>query len=412
MIYRPYDPGKDEKAIVRVWQECGWFKSEVKEDELAAFRRFAACGSADVAELNGEAECLVLTAPGTIRLAETDLPFRAVTAVTVSRLLRQQGAAGELTARAVARAARDGEAVAGLGIFDQGFYDKLGFGNFPYDRFIRFDPAALRVPRLERVPVRLGYDDLPRIHANIQERRNGHGLVRIHDEGFTALSMREEEDCFGLGFEDEQGKLTHHLWMKPKEESGPYDVWWTVYRTPGEFVELLAVLRSLADQVVTVKMVEPPGIQIQDFLKRPFRTIDQTEGGKHQTGMKAASWRQARILDMPKTLAALSVSGGPVRFRLDLTDPLERYLPGDESWRGLAGSWTITLDGDGSRAERGAGEDLPLMNASVNAFTRLIFGVVPATGLAVSDDLAAPGTLLEELDRAIRLPKPEMVLEF
>jgi hypothetical protein len=42
----------------------------------------------------------------------------------------------------------------------------------------------------------------------------------------------------------------------------------------------------------------------------------------------------------------------------------------------------------------------------VNAFTRLWFGVRPASGLALSDELNAPPELLDALDRTLLLPQP------
>ena len=43
----------------------------------------------------------------------------------------------------------------------------------------------------------------------------------------------------------------------------------------------------------------------------------------------------------------------------------------------------------------------------MGAFTRLWLDVRPATGLAVTDELAGPQELLEELDWLLRLPDPK-----
>lgn len=412
MIYRPYDPKKDEKAAIRIWRECGWHDLKKSKKTLEAFRSFLGCGTADVAEYDGKAECLVTTHRGSIGLLKTELPFRAVTCVTVGRLLRRQGSAGKLTARAVMKAAVDGDAVAGLGVFDQGFYDKLGFGNFPYIHTVALDPLSLNVPRLKRPPVRLTVKDTPRITANIAERHFHHGLVKITLDGFWEMVVAESEEGFGLGFVDEEGRLSHHFWAKPKGESGPYDIWWMVYRDYEGLIELLSLLKNLGDQVNTFKLREPWGIQIQDLLKRPFRTREISEGGEHKNEMRAASWKQARILDMGKTLAALHLPAGQVRFNLELTDPIEAYLPDDAVWKGCGGNWTITLDEVGSTAEPGTVDGLPMMKASINAFTRLVFGVSTPGGLVVTDNLIAPATLLAELGEKLRLPAPDMVQIF
>ena len=39
----------------------------------------------------------------------------------------------------------EGALVAGLGMFDQGYYDKLGFGSGAYSHRVAFDPARLSV---------------------------------------------------------------------------------------------------------------------------------------------------------------------------------------------------------------------------------------------------------------------------
>ena len=412
MTYRSYDAKKDEKAAVRIWRECGWPDPKKNKKSLEAFRGFIGCGTADVAEYKGEAECLVTTHRGSIVLLKTELPFRAVTCVVVGRLLRRQGSAGELTARVVMRAAVEGDAVAGLGIFDQGFYDKLGFGNFPYIHTVALDPLSLNVPRLKRPPVRLTPKDIPRMTANIAERHFHHGLVKIPLDGFWGIIVAESEQGFGLGFEDEEGRLSHHFWAKPMGESGPYDIWWMAYRDYEGLIELLSLIKNLGDQVNTFKLREPWGIQIQDLLKRPLRTREISEGGKHRNEMRAASWKQARILNMEKTLAALRLPAGRVRFNLELTDPIEAYLPDDAAWKGCGGFWTVTLDETGSTAEPGTAEGPPMMKASINAFTRLVFGVSTPGGLALTDNLAAPAALLAELGEKLRLPTPDMVQIF
>jgi hypothetical protein len=48
----------------------------------------------------------------------------------------------------------------------------------------------------------------------------------------------------------------------------------------------------------------------------------------------------------------------------------------------------------------------------VNAFSRLWLGVRPASGLAVTDDLAGPSALLEQLDRVLLLPEPKPDWDF
>ena len=82
--------------------------------------------------------------------ASTSRPQR-VTAVTTSRIARKQGFARVMTARQLAEAAENGAEVAALGMFDQGFYDQVGFGTGGYEHSIRFDPARILTARSVRV---------------------------------------------------------------------------------------------------------------------------------------------------------------------------------------------------------------------------------------------------------------------
>jgi len=412
MTYRTYDPERDEAAAIRIWTECGWLKPDVGSDMLEAFRAFLACGDADVAQEKGAAECLVSTHAAFLRVLKVEVPFCVVSSVTVSRVLRQRGAAGTLLARVLARAAEAGDAAAGLGIFDQGFYDKLGFGCYPYLHRVSFDPLDLQVPRLERSPIRLSRKDIPRMVANIMERRPNHGMVRIPHPDFYRLETFEPENGFGLGFEDEDGRLSSHFWATAKGESGPYEVHWTAFRDFEGLLELLSAIRSLGDQVQGVIMREPYGVQIQDLLKRPFRNREIVSDGPFRNQMTASSWKQIRILDLNSVLEPLALPAGRVEFNLELRDPIERFLAKKAGWRGLSGSYVVRLDAGGSRAEPGSAAGLPLMRSSVNAFSRLVFGVAPASGLAATDELEAPEPLVRDLDEKLLLPRPEFVQLF
>jgi len=112
-----------------------------------------------------------------------------------------------------------------------------------------------------------------------------------------------------------------------------------------------------------------------------------------------------RICDLPGCLERTHLKNNMVRFNLRLHDPIERYLGDNASWRGLSGDYVVTL-GPSSGAERGTNHALPMLAASVNTFTRLWLGARPASGLAYTDNLSGPPSLLEELDWALRLPDP------
>lgn len=409
MNSRPYDPEKDAEAGHRIWREVGWIDDEDGEKGMDLFLS----GSRTlVADIHGAAECLVSSMPGSIRYLDQDLSFSAITAVTTSRIARKRGLAQRLTAQLIAGDAVGGAQVAGLGMFEQGFYDLLGFGAGSYEHWISFDPAQLRVKVRPRVPRRLGKEDWQAMHAALMNRQRGHGAANL----FPAIGMKAEfiwtKDAFGLGYHDgPDDALTHFFWAQGSGEHGPYTITFIAYQTWEQFLELLAVIKNLGDQVRQVWMREPSGIALQDLLRQPFRFRQLTEKSKFQQTNRATAYWQLRILDLPGCLARTSLPGPALRFNLDLSDPIAAFLPADALWRGIGGQYTIALGPDSS-AEPGPDPDLPTLSASVGAFTRLWMGVRPATGLAVTDDLSAPPDLLAALDRTLRLPPPRLDWDF
>jgi predicted acetyltransferase len=140
---RPYDAERDLEAVTRIWREIAWIDSE---DEAAkALETFMAAGNVNVGTIDGEAECSVHWTPGTMHHLVEPVPLCAITAVTTSRIGRKKGFASTLTAMALAEGADSGAAVAALGMFEQGFYNRLGFATGAYDHMYRLDPRALRI---------------------------------------------------------------------------------------------------------------------------------------------------------------------------------------------------------------------------------------------------------------------------
>jgi len=409
MKLRDYASDRDKDDILRIYREVGWCtKSEHEE----AITDLIECGRTMVAELDGTSECMVTTDPGTIRHGARDLPLVIVTGVTTSRVARKRGIAGRLTARLQSEAARAGALVAVLGAFDQGYYNQLGFGNGGYEHWCTFDPSLLIATVKPRVPVRLGIDDWESMHANRLRRLRGHGACNIDTPQLTLADMRWSDDGFGLGYRDDEGTLTHHLWCSVKEaEQGPYRVFWMAYRQKDQFLELLALLHSFEDQISSIGLREPPGIQIQDLLSRPFRSRQITRRSPHENRMNTASYWQARLLDLPGALAETVLDTEPIRFNLTLSDPVGAFLDAEAQWTGIAGDYLVTA-GPESSAEPGRDPSVPTLSASVNAFTRMWLGVRPASMLAWTDELVGPPDLLDRLDRTFRLPPPSPDWEF
>jgi predicted acetyltransferase len=403
MIFRSYDPSRDREAVRRIWQEVGWLP-QGKEEPMFWWLD---AGPALVAELNGEAECLVQTAPGTLRYLDEELPFICISGVGTSLIARKQGFPKRLIAAALAEAVPRGSVLAGLGIFDQGFYDQLGFGTGGYEHWVAFDPSQLKVSARPRLPRRLGPDDWQLIHRGRLARSRGHGACNLTAPCFTRADMTRQENSFGLGYCDRpDGELTHYFWCHPENvERGPYEVQWLAFQDRKQFLELMALIKSFGDQVHLVQMREPQGIQLQDLLDRPFKHHEVRERSRFESRNEAFAYWQMRICDLPACLAKTHLRGPDLRFNLSLTDPIERFLPEQSAWRGVAGQYLITL-GAASTAERGSDSALPTLTATIGAFTRLWLGVRPATGLATTDHLSGPESLLADLDHALRLPPP------
>jgi hypothetical protein len=412
MQIRPFDPKRDRDAARRIWYEVGWSEKD-KDQQLKALDAFVATGHGLVGEIHGEVECLVVAHPGTIQYLGVDLPLQGVMAVTASFLARKKGMSGKLTAALVAEGASEGALVSGLGIFDQGYYDKLGFGCGPYEPRLAFCPSQLKLPQPARAPHRLTAEHGEAMHAARLARKRGHGAVSFTDPIKTTSEVAWDDKSFGLGyFDGTDGALSHHLWFRLEEIGrGPLHVEWMTYQTAEQFLELMALLRDLDDQIRMVRMREPQGIQLQDLLDRPFKHRDLTHGGRFANHAHAVAGNQYRINDVPACMAHTHIPAQPVHFNLKLSDPIEHYLDDDSPWRGVAGDYVVSL-GPESAAAPGHESSLPTLTASVNAFTRLWMGVQPATGLAVTDALEGSEELLDALDVVFCLPSPRSDWEF
>ena len=402
----------DAGAVRRIWREIGWIEGGNERHQKGLDVFLEACQGL-VGVLGQEAECYVGTAPGTVQHLRSSLPLSVVTAVTTSHIARRQRLALRLTARAVATAASNGAMVSALGMFEQGFYDRLGFGTGSYEHWVSFDPADLRVPGLSRPPLRLTADDWQAVHQQRLSRWKCHGACNLEPAALSHAEMLWGENPFGLGYRDARnGELSHQVWFEAKDlENGPYSASLVSYQTPKQLLELMAVMASLGDQVHLIKMREPAGIQLQDLLKRPFRRRRISLKTEFETTIRADAYWQMRICDLPGCIAAMRLEGEDVAFNLSLADPIEDHLDTSSTWRGVAGEYVVRL-GSESSAERGRDSSLPRLEASVGAFTRLWLGVLPASGLAVTDDLRGPPPLLEDLAIAVSLPAPRPDWDF
>jgi hypothetical protein len=403
---RKYKSKQDRDAVLRIVQEAGWLSPDRAAAVETAVALFEA-GDLTVGDMDSTPEALVLMLPGVMRYLEDDLPLAIVAAVATSRVARKQGIARRLTADAVARSVTEGALVAGLGMFEQGYYDQLGFGTGAYEIRFQFDPAHLKVDIPVRTPCRIGMEHWREAHQARLDRYRTHGGCSVLTPEFTPDEMLEKPGGFGLGFRDGPGgAISHYVWFQTQDaEYGPYEARWLAWQTREQLLELLGVIKALGDQVRMVSMQEPPGIQMQSLIQRPFQQYLVREGSRFATGASATAFQQFRICDVPGCLARSRYTGEPVRFSLRLHDPISDMLEPHAPWRGVAGDYVVTVGAESS-AKRGYGAAMPTLTASVNAFTRLWLGVAPATALAVTDDFDGPAELLQALDAAFRLPPP------
>ena len=408
MQIRTCNPEADVVQARRIWSQIGWTRSP--DDRSRDLFMLAARGM--VAELNGQVECFVTTIPGSLRYLNQDLALTAVTDVATSYTARKQGLASRLTALQLLADMEQGAQVAGLRMFEQGFYDHMGFGAGPYEHFVRFDPAALKLEQRADPPLELTVDDWESAHHNRLLRLRSHGSAVLDPPELTQANMLHDAYAFGLGYrQPDSDILTHHMWIAIQDaRHGPYRVRWMAYQTFEQFLELLALLRNLGDQVHLVEMVEPPGIQLQDLLGMPIKLGRTSHGSAFEYSIDARAYWQVRILTLSACIHAMHLPLADLDFILDLSDPISRYLE-ETSPINLSGRYQVHLGPESAIGEV-KNESLPVLSATVGAFSRLWLGVRTATSLSVTDRLTAPGDLLDRLDAALLLPEPKYDWDF
>ena len=315
-------------------------------------------------------------------------------------------------------AADDGAGVVLLGMFEQGFYDRFGFATGAPMMIATFDPDSLRVDHVPyRAPVRLGLDDSVAMGEAMRRRLAHHGRVTLDAADIMAAEWGFIEQPFALGYRDGD-RITHFVAGSLEEENGPFEVQFCCYETGEQLLELLRLLHELGDQVHSVEMIEPAHLQLHPLLHTPNRQRSRSRRGAHETGTRASTWWQFRVLDVPAVVAARRWVGPPVEFDAVLTDPLDELLidpltnaAGGGASTATAGSYRIRI-AEESSAERLVGAEAgvggrPVVRCSVGSFSRLWFGVRPATSLALTGEVVAPSTLLRQLDDALLLPRPQ-----
>jgi hypothetical protein len=241
--------------------------------------------------------------------------------------------------------------------------------------------------------------------AALSTRLKHHGAVVIDAPDFMHVEWAAVDNPFALGYRDENGRLTHFFFAELDGENGPFKLGPIAYETTGQLMELLRLLRELGDQIHAVRMDEPAQLQLQTLIDNPIRQRNRTLKSELESGNRALAWWQFRVIDLAACVGARHWSGDPVSFNLRMFDPVTQFLTDRTSgtWQGIGGDYTITVAAT-SRVTPGHQDGNSLLTCDVGAFSRLWFGVCPASSLELTDRFEAPTGLLGELDRALRLP--------
>lgn len=411
MDWRLYTSTDCEDAL-GLWNEAGW--AQDRTHALEAADVLYSMGQTWVMDAQGSGlAALVSTIPGTIQHGIAQVPLSIVRSVLVSRRYRRRGLALRGTAQALATAYAAGAQTSILGIFDQGFYDRLGYGTGPAHILWRIDPGFLRAPVPAAVPELLTLDDYEAVHRLRLRWANAHGQVVIPDPRatLTSLQMTLPGAMYGWWNADHT-ELTHAIALTPNASMwGPVRVRFLFFETPAQFRELLGFLAGLGDQLRAIDLPGLAKIQWQDYVELPFARLRMGEGAALDTAPGALAYWQLRLLDLPGALASTSFHGPEIRFVFDCTDPIERYLPADSSWRGCGGTWRVSL-GQQSHAEAGDDTTLPRLTGSINGFSRLWIGARSASALELTGELSGQPDLLAALDACCLTPVPNPGWEF
>ncbi|PIE52107.1 hypothetical protein CSA37_08310 [Candidatus Fermentibacteria bacterium] len=400
----PFEREKHFKDCLLTWKDAWWHREGHEEAEA----EFMEAGDALVGEQDGKAVALALSCGGSFhhRDHKEELEICIISGITTAFHGRKSGFAGTLTAELLARSAEQGSALAGLSMFEQGFYNRLGFGNMPDRNETMLRPSdILTAGKISSPPVRLGPDDWKEIHACRAERYKCHGSLTGHPL-MTRLEMGRQS--FVLGFRNSQGRLTHHVQIgKIIGENGPAFTGWMAFSTPEQFRELMLLIKSLGDQIDMIRITELPGISLQTILRKPILFARETRKYPgRENGARNHSWTQCRILNLKKCINGMTCPGPEVSFNLSLNDPVEKFLDDSFTWKGCTGEYTVNFS-ENSSVENGHTPGLECLSCSVGTFTRLWNGSSTASNLRYTDTVKGSSNLLKALDRCLLLPEPD-----
>ncbi len=409
MNIRPLNLENDIDQMVKIWQEVGWLSSEEKPVLKILFQ----AGQGYGADLEDELEATLLSLPADINYEVNLLPVQALSGLVVSPRARRQRIGRNIMIRALEEAARSGQALSALIMFEQGFYDRLGFGLGGYKRVFTFDPEKLNIAEDPVMPARLSIDEWKSVHQALKRRDRSHGGISIKSPEFIKAELEwDKNESYGLGYYDDDGSISHFLWLWRQGDShGPLLVKFLACRNQAQLLDLLAIISRLGDQIHAVKMSEPYCLRLRDFISYPHKQERKTTGGKLSYKSRVEAPGQLKILDLRRCIEALAIPGAELEFNLKLEDPLSKFA-GEDSPAVISGEFSLKL-GEESQLKEGTVQGLPTLQSSINAFTRLWLGSASPLELKASSQFSAPSELFRKLEETFRwLPEPQFEMYF
>ncbi|NNE97008.1 MAG: GNAT family N-acetyltransferase [Acidimicrobiales bacterium] len=411
-----FDFDRDMDDVLAMWKEVGWCDEERTEPFVREFFQ-ANDGRSVVARLNGRAESVAHRSLGSIKYgADRELSAGAITAVTTSRIGRRLRGASRLTARSVATLGGEGCAIALLGMFEQGFYDRFGFGVGPYEHVVRVSPGSLRVPCEYRTPERFDFENhSEELYEAVVRRHRGHGGLLIGGERAARTIVMLDQQSSVYGYRTD-GVLSHWIAVEHQGEHGPDNVIAWAYETPAQCLELLRLCQEWSDQTDVIRFTEPVWLQAQDFIDAPGTNRRRTHGSKASVSTEAFAWWQIRILDLAACVRPMVAVEDPFDVVVDLSDPIGSHLVDsgyDGSWEPLTGLWRLSFSESHSAERLPDGSEAADLTTSVNALSRWWLGVLPASALAAVGQMDGDPAIFERLDLlTAHLPRPQPGWDF
>ncbi len=414
-----FDFDRDIESVLRIWRETGWHDGEDRTERLIKEFFQANDGRSLVARLNGEAESVVHQTLGSMRYGNApdhrELSIGTITAATTSRIARKLLAASRLTARAVAELGDEGAVVALLGMFEQGFYDRFGFGVGPYEHKVWAYPGSLRVPAEYKTPERFDFDNhADELHEAVLSRHRTHGGVVIGGERSSNAAVNLDHEVTIYGYRTD-GAISHWMAVEHNDENGPDRVVAWAYERPEQCLELLRLIQEWGDQVDLIGFIEPVWMQAQDLDAEPGHNSRRTKGSKVHVRTEADAWWQIRILDLQACISAMAPVSEPFDVVVEIDDPVADHLVESGfsgSWKPLTGVWRFSFGDTHSVQRLPSGGEVTLVT-SINALSRWWLGVMPASALAVMGQMDADVQTLALLDSlTAHLPRPQPGWDF